>query len=255
LNRASQEQDWTIKEGTEIVGSDGEKVGKVVAVEDNHLVVEKGFLFPSDYYIPSSAVRNFDGDKVYLNVTKDQALDQDWATPPVATTTTTDTTASDTWPEPVDRRRDDEMRTAAHGETINVPVMEEELSAVRHQVDRGSVRIAKDVVEEQQSIDVPVSEERVTMQRRTVDRAATAADMAFSEDSIEIPVRGEEVVVDKRARVTEEIEIGKENVERMERVTDSVRREEVRIDDSGNARSQRDEAGQNVSRRSEKQVR
>jgi len=71
-------QQWQIPEGTDVVGADGGKVGKVVAAEVSYIVVEKGFFFPSDYYIPTRAINNFDGDKVYLSVTKDEALNQGW---------------------------------------------------------------------------------------------------------------------------------------------------------------------------------
>ncbi len=223
------DQEWTITEGTDVVASDGDKVGTVTAAYHDHVVVEKGFFFPSDYYIPTSAISNYDGDKVYLNVTKDQVLNQGWDTDRTATETYVDETAGTT---DVDRGADySQTRTAAAGETINVPVQEEELTATRREVDRGSVRVEKDVVEEEQTLDVPVTEERVTVQRRTVDRDATADDTAFEGGTIDVPVRGEEVDVQKRARVTEEVEIGKEAVERTERVSDTVRREEVRVDD------------------------
>src|ERR687890_910910 len=93
---------WNLREGTEVFGSDGSKVGKVIAVHDNYIVVEKGFFFPTDYYVPTSAVANYDGDKVYLSVTKDEALNQGWDTMPqddaafTETTTTYDTTTAPT---------------------------------------------------------------------------------------------------------------------------------------------------------------
>ena len=251
MDRTSQE--WTITEGTDVVGSDGEKVGEVVAVQDNYVVVEKGFFFPTDYYIPSSAISNFDGDKVYLNVTKDEALNQGWDTEPTATTdtyvdetvgTTTDTTAGTYTDQTVgttdvdradyaavDRTGSTDTTTVDDRDTINVPVREEELTATRQDVERGAVRIDKDVVEEERTLEVPVTEERVTVNRRTVDREATTDDAAFEGGAIEVPVRGEEVDVEKRARVTEEVEIGKEAVQRTERVSDTVRREEVRVED------------------------
>src|ERR671913_294940 len=64
--------------GDDVYGSDGDKVGTVAEVQSSYIVVEKGFFFPTDYYIPTSAVANFDGDKVYLSVTKDEALNQEW---------------------------------------------------------------------------------------------------------------------------------------------------------------------------------
>jgi len=72
------DQEWTIPEGTDVIGVDDHKVGEVVAVHADYLVVEKGFFFPTDYYIPSRAVATYDGDKVFLNVTKDEALHQGW---------------------------------------------------------------------------------------------------------------------------------------------------------------------------------
>ncbi|MDP9359507.1 MAG: DUF2171 domain-containing protein, partial [Chloroflexota bacterium] len=71
-------EQWTFAEGTDVVGADGEKVGTVVAVHQNYVVVEKGFFFPTDYYIPISAIANADGNTITLNVTKDAALDQGW---------------------------------------------------------------------------------------------------------------------------------------------------------------------------------
>jgi hypothetical protein len=67
-----------ITEGTDVYGSDGDKVGSVVAVRPNYLVVEKGFFFPTDYYIPVSAVSGVEEGRVYLAVTKDAALNQGW---------------------------------------------------------------------------------------------------------------------------------------------------------------------------------
>ncbi|HEV2108860.1 MAG TPA: DUF2171 domain-containing protein, partial [Thermomicrobiales bacterium] len=76
---------YTISEGTDVVGVDGEKVGEVVAVHPNYIVVEKGFFFPTDYYIPTSAISTYDGDKVYLTVSKDEALNQGWDVVPTET--------------------------------------------------------------------------------------------------------------------------------------------------------------------------
>jgi hypothetical protein len=82
-------EQWNIPEGTDVVGADGDKVGKVVAAQSNYIVVEKGFFFPTDYYIPTTAIANFDGDKVYLSVTKDEALNQGWDLEPPASPTGT----------------------------------------------------------------------------------------------------------------------------------------------------------------------
>jgi hypothetical protein len=69
---------WQIPEGTDVVGSDGEKVGKAIGATASYVVVEKGFFFPTDYYVPTSAIANYDGERAHLSVTKDEALHQGW---------------------------------------------------------------------------------------------------------------------------------------------------------------------------------
>jgi len=225
-------EQWVIPEGTEVVAADGDKVGKVIDAQGDYLVVEKGFFFPTDYYVPRTAIASYDGDKAYLAVTKDQALSQAWDAVPDTYGTNQAYTAED-------RAIATEPATGAArvvtDERVRVPVHEEELTATTRPVERGRVTVDKDIVAEERTLDVPVTEERVTVTRRRVDRDAPADASAFREETIEVPLRGEEVAVEKRNRVVEEIEIGKERVGHTERVTDTVRREEVRVDDTGMA--------------------
>lgn len=251
---------WVPQVGTDVIGADGEKVGEIDGVERDYFIVRKGFFFPQDHYIPMTAVSSYDDEKVYLNVTKDEALEQDWTSAPVAGTGLTSDAelgAADTYRgADVDAANTtvgtqyDETRGTAAGytegdrlagidttdtdltdrDTLRVPVHEEELTATRRPVERGEVRVSKDVVEEEQQIDVPVTEEHAHVTRRTVDRDVTPDDAAFQEGTIEVPLRGEEVDVEKRARVVEEVDIEKHVEEGTRRVGDTVRREEVRIE-------------------------
>jgi uncharacterized protein (TIGR02271 family) len=206
-----------IMSGAEVFGADGEKVGTVAAVYPGYIVVEKGFFFPTDYYIPMSAIASADNNQVYLSLAKDAALQSGWDAQP----TDLETASFDT-----------SLTTDMTDEEIRVPVMEEELTATVREQDAGAVRIAKDVVEEERTFDVPVTEERVRVERRVVDRPVTAADAdAFEDTVIEVPLRSETVDVRKQARVAEEVVVSKEAVERTERVSDKVRKEEVRVDE------------------------
>jgi uncharacterized protein (TIGR02271 family) len=235
---------WNIREGAEVRSSDDEKLGKVVAFESNYIVVEKGFFFPTDYYIPTSAIANTDGDTIYLSVGKDQALNSGWDQ--MVTTDTTyadDTVVGDTW-RAGDTTGYDTTGTIAAGydasgaagaaatdEVLRVPVHEEELAASKRTVEQGQVRIDKNVIAEDRTLDVPVTEERVRVTRRVVDREGTADADAFTEGTIEVPVRGEEVDLEKRVRVAEEVEIAKEAVQSTKKVGGTVRREEVHVED------------------------
>ena len=71
------------REGMEVYDSDGDKVGKVFSIYPNYIVIEKGFFFPTDYYIPTSAVSTYAENKIYLTVSKDEALNQGWDNEPV----------------------------------------------------------------------------------------------------------------------------------------------------------------------------
>lgn len=75
---------WTIEVGADVIGTCGHKVGEVVAVRDDHVVVEKGFFMPTDFYIPKSAIQKNNDHGLYLNVTKDQALHYGWDVDPGA---------------------------------------------------------------------------------------------------------------------------------------------------------------------------
>jgi len=234
-------QQWNFKQGTEVYGSDGDKVGKIVAITDRYFVVEKGFFFPNDYYIPLSAVSTYDDDKVYLTVTKDEALNQGWDVQPLddtsayATETTTGYAAGTGAVDTGMTAAGSTTAATTDEERLRVPVHEEELTATKRPVERGSVQVSKDVVAEEQTLNVPTTEERVQVERRAVDREVTPDDTAFQEGTISVPVRGEEVDLQKRARVTEEVDIGKQAVQQTKQVGGTVRKEQVRVEDASDA--------------------
>ena len=129
--------------GAEVYGADGDKVGTVSAVYPGYIVVEKGLFFPTDYYIPMSAIAFVDTDRVSLHrYSKDAALGRGW----------------DTRPWIWRRRRSARPRRAptrsliptastaarvASDEEIRIPVMEEELTATVRPQEAGAVRIEK----------------------------------------------------------------------------------------------------------------
>lgn len=135
--------------------------------------------------------------------------------------------------EPFGHLQDTQGTHINASDELLVPVSEEHLSAKTREVERGSVRVNKDVVEEQQTLNVPVTEEDVEITRRRVDRPVTDADSAFEEGVVEVPLRGEEVVVQKGTRVAEEIDIDKTARQHTERVSGTVRREEVQVNTEG----------------------
>ena len=237
-----------LKPGMDVVGSEGDKVGKIASLDGNRIVVEKGFFFPSDYYIPMTAVDNADDDKVYLNVTKDEALAQKWDTDASSTLTTTGTAAYDTTAQTgaFDTTAGATARTGAFDAAattdrttrtaddnpLTIDVHEEELTATKRQVDAGEVKINTRVVSEERTLEVPITEERVHVTRRRVDRADVGGDVSFKEGTIEVPLHSEQVDLQKRVHVAEEVEIAKESVQKTQQVSGTVRREVVDVVDN-----------------------
>jgi hypothetical protein len=76
MNQTASQMTFCVKD--EVFGVDGGKLGTVTAVHPLYLVVAKGTLFSTDYYIPRSAVANRDNGKITLFVSRNAALDQGW---------------------------------------------------------------------------------------------------------------------------------------------------------------------------------
>ena len=210
-----------IQTGTSVYGSDNEKIGEVAGVTDEYFVIEKGFLFTTDIFVPMSAVTGVDEDGIRLSMTKDQVENEDWSAAPE--TDRAESYATD------DAHRTSDVATDRDDDTIER--REERLTVDKHAEQAGSVHVGKDVTEDVQSVDVPVTREEVTVDRRTVDRPASGD--AFTEDSIDVPVYEERVETGKETRVVEELDMEKTAVTDTEHVEDTVRREEFDIDTSG----------------------
>ena len=253
----TSDQQWTVQPGTDVYGSDGNKIGSVDDIQDGNLVIHKGFFFPKDHYIPFSAIASHSDDRIDLNISSEQAKNEDWGDQSAGTTTTTsydDTgrTGYDTTPlststnaydtsVPASGSTDYDTTTTTTTTTdydntrsndtdrISVPVVEEELTATKHNVERGAVRVQTNVTEREETLSVPVTEERVHVERRSVNRDATAADMSNESGTLEVPLYGEEVDMNKRARVVEEVEISKEAVQENRQVSGTVRRDDVEV--------------------------
>jgi uncharacterized protein (TIGR02271 family) len=115
-----------------------------------------------------------------------------------------------------------------------IPVVEEEISIDKRQVEHGKARIRSHVEERPVEESVRLREERVVVERHPVNRPATEADLRATEDeTIEITETVEEPVVSKRARVVEEVTVRKEVQERTATVRDTVRRKDVDVESVG----------------------
>jgi len=127
--------------------------------------------------------------------------------------------------------RDANVTTGTGDETV-IPIVEEQLSVGKREVDRGKVRVRSYVVETPVEETVRLRDESVHVERRKVDRPADVTADDFRERTIDVTESAEEAVVSKTARVTEEVVVSKDVTERTERVADTVRRTEVDVDNA-----------------------
>ncbi len=224
--------------GREVVGelgevdlysSDDEKVGRILEVNPQFVVVERGGGFlssPEPFFIPRDQIGSEDGDRWYLTVAKDQIDTIGWDERPADYTgqhgsTTQPSTTEQT---PVGRDLDSDSQT--------IQVHEEELQAQKTAHEAGEVSVTKNVVEETKTIEVPVMREEVRVERRAASDTTPTGDHpdAFSGESISVPVMEEQVEVRKVPRAVEEVEISKVQTQDTEVVSDTVRKEQVDID-------------------------
>ncbi len=112
-----------------------------------------------------------------------------------------------------------------------IPVVQEQLSVGKRQVDRGGVRVRAYTVETPVQESVSLRQERVDVERRAVN--APVADTAglFQERDIELAETSEEVVVGKETRIVEELSVLRTADQRVETVSDTVRHTEVEVEE------------------------
>ena len=120
-------------------------------------------------------------------------------------------------------------RSEGH-EEVAIPVVQEDLSIGKREVEHGHVRIASRVTEQPVEEAVRLREEKVTVERRPANRPATEADFAAAaQEVLELTETAEEAVVTKRARVVEEVVVHTEVTEHTETVRETVRRTDVDV--------------------------
>lgn len=210
-----------IHEGMEVLDVNSEKIGMCGETLGDYFNIDAGFLGTTEYYAPFSAVREVSGNAIVLNVRKDQIDSMGWKERPEYAT---------------------RGGTAEADRTMHL--REEQLQARKTPVERGSVHLGKDVVEEERSVDVPVTREEVYVERQPVDRRPADRPISDTEgETIRVPIREERVEVEKQPVVYEEVGVGKRVTQETREVGDTVRREELRVENEGDVdvRKGRDE--------------
>lgn len=127
------------------------------------------------------------------------------------------------------------MGVARTGETDErrIQLRGEMLRAVKQRVEKGEIRLRKDIVTENQTISVPVTREEVVVERVSTGEAQPLSGKIGDETEIRVPVSEERVSVVKEPVVTGEVRVRKQAIQDNQQVTDTVRHEEVRVENEG----------------------
>ena len=116
------------------------------------------------------------------------------------------------------------------GQQVVVPVVREELSVGKREVETGRVRVVKTVHEREEVVDEPLLREQVQVERVPINKVVQEpVSVRYEGDTLVIPVYEEVLVVEKRLLLKEEIHVHKTSSQ--ERYTERVpvREEQVSI--------------------------
>ncbi|MEO8969111.1 MAG: PRC and DUF2382 domain-containing protein [Solirubrobacteraceae bacterium] len=239
--------------GRTMVGSDGEKIGKISEIYEDPqtgkpewATVSSGLFGTKSNFVPLAGASP-DGEDVRAQVTKDQVKDApgvendgELSEPEerrlfehynVPYTTEGSTTAQGA---PAGGDTETVGRDTSGPETDEAMTRsEEELGVRTTQRESGRARLRKHVVTEMVTKTVPVQHEEVRIEREPIthanrDQATSGADI--SEEEHEVVLHEEEPVVEKRVVPKERVSLGTETVTEDREVSEEVRKEQIDTD-------------------------
>jgi len=119
----------------------------------------------------------------------------------------------------------------AEGETITIPVINEELLVSSKTVETGRVLISKKVFEEESVINSMIRSEEVIVEKKEINQYVDVAPEAVRQEGnvTIISVVKEVLVIEKRLLLVEELHITKHQKEESVVISETVRKEEIHV--------------------------
>ena len=204
--------DWAEIEKKQALGNDNIDLGEVKAVGDQYVMTQKGTILKDTFYFPKYLLKEYDGEKIWFNVSEDQLEHFTKEHPPVR--------------EDYAKYKREYMPA---GVEAIIPVIEEKLHVSKNTVVEEAV-IVKEPITEYKLIEVPVIREELRIVRRPILAGTMPADEmqgASPEGEIRILLSREEVQVTKKSYVHEEVLISKAKVAARKTVSETVTKERV----------------------------
>jgi len=249
--------------GRTMVGSDGDKIGKITDIYEDPATgkpewatVSSGLFGTKSNFVPLAGATPV-GEDVRGQVTKDQVKDAPGVVNDgdlseteerrlfehygVPYTTEGSTTAQGA---PTGGRGTEAGRVGTDRQKVGhdtsgpttddaMTRSEEELTVGTRQREAGRARLRKYVVTEMVTKTVPVQREEVRVEREPItdaNRGDALDGPDISEEEHEVVLHEDEVVVDKQAVAKERVRLGKETVTEDQQVNEQVRKEQIETD-------------------------
>ena len=246
MTQMTQAYEW---QGRAVIGSDGEKIGKIKEIyEDQYTgkpewaTVSGGLLGMKSHFVPLSGASP-QGEDVHIPVTKDQ-IDNAPSVDPDGQLSETEeqrlfehygvpyTTEGSTTAQGAPQGAGAAHTGSGHDDAMTRS--EEEIRVGTAPRERGRARLRKYVVTEDVQQTVPVSREEVRVERepitdQNVDDALSGPEISEAEH--EVVLYEEEPVVEKRAVPKERVRLEKDTVADEREVAEEVRKERIEAED------------------------
>ena len=116
--------------------------------------------------------------------------------------------------------------------SFTIPLVQEEVSVEKKAVEKGRVKIYKNVKEKTESLNLPVINEEVQIERIPINKIVEKAPEAvrYEGDTMIIPVLKEIAVIEKKILLVEEIRVTKTAIHSEQKEEVTLRREEINIE-------------------------
>jgi uncharacterized protein (TIGR02271 family) len=241
-NEFTDSFDWRDRE---VIGSDGEKIGKVDEVyldtangEPEWLSVNTGLFGMKSSFVPLQGADQ-SGGSVRVAYTKEQVKDAPGIAPDAELSTQEE---QELWSHygldyadgngQIEDGRDFSSGTDVSGPETDEAMTrsEEEIRTGTREREGGRARLRKYVVTENVTQTVPVRKEKAVLEREPITEAnvdAATDGPAISDEEHEVVLSEEEVVVEKKAVPKERVRLGKETEVTEEQVSEEVRKERI----------------------------
>jgi uncharacterized protein (TIGR02271 family) len=219
-----------------VMGTQGERIGKVIRCDSETFVVEKGVFFPKDYELRYDHITDVAGGTIRYALSdflRGRSLEEAARTTAAAPEASATATATATATAAAAAAAAARAPSATQRDEIRIPLMREEIGIEKVARESGHVRIHKTVHTEEKRFTVPVTREDVVIEHVAVGRdAGLAREASFQEDTVDVPLYEEDVRVSKRPFLEEEVVVRTvaRSVEREGSAT--LRHEEAEVEDT-----------------------